>query len=196
VPEHAQPRTVADEFSSSRLSPTWQWPWDRTPQYSSRGGILTIRASGRDVGFPADTIVGRAPISGDYVATAQVLPPSDRAGFAGLSVYGNPQNAIGLSLSGGQVILWRREKGVQHTVATAAAPGNGPVQLRVAATGGAKFEFSMSADGRKWDRVGPEAAGGDLPPWDLAVRVALAVGGPAGSEGRFDWIRVESVTPR
>jgi xylan 1,4-beta-xylosidase len=196
VPEHPHPRTALDEFSSSRLGPEWQWPWDRTPQQSSHRGVLAIRAAGREVGFPADTIVGRAAITGDYVATAKVFPPSAPSGFAGLSVYGNAQNAIGLALSGGQVMLWRREKGVQHTVATASLPGSGPLQLRVTATGGARFDFAMSADGRKWDPVGPEAAGGYLPPWDLAVRVALAVGGPAGSEGRFDWIRVESVASR
>ena len=32
-----------------------------------------------------------------------------------------------------------------------------------------------------------------LPPWDLAVRVALTVSGPAGSEARFDWLRVEQL---
>ena len=191
VPERDAPREIVEEFEAPQLDPAWQWPWDRSPRRSSAGGVLTLRASGQDATHPADAIVARPALTGDYVATARVLPPSDPAGFAGLSVYGNPANAIGLSISGGRAILWRREKGSQQTVGTASAPGDGAVHLRVTATKGSSFQFAMSADGRTWQPVGAETQGGHLPPWDLAVRIALAVGGPAGAEGRFDWIRIE-----
>ena len=41
----------------------------------------------------------------------------------------------------------------------------------------------MNGDGRPGE--------GYVPPWDLAIRVALTVSGPTGSEARFDWLRVE-----
>lgn len=195
VPEHEQPGTAADEFRGSQLGPEWQWPWDRTPSRYLKRGILAVRASGRDPAFPADTVVARPAIHGDYVATTRVLGSSRPSGFVGLSLYGDTRNAIGVSLSGREVIVWRREKGVQQIVATAPAPGREDVQLRVTATGRARFQFAMSADGRIWQSLGGEATGGYPPPWDLAVRIALAVGGPAGYEGRFDWIRVESAHP-
>jgi xylan 1,4-beta-xylosidase len=192
VREHERPAAAVDEFDKAELDPRWQWPWDRTPRRSFQGGILTLRASGRDAANPADTVVARPAIAGDYVATVRVLPPSDPAGFAGLSVYGNPANALGVSLSGARVILWRREKGVQQTLATADAMNGRAVQLRVTAVGGSRFQFAMSSDGRAWLPIGGDTAGGYLPPWDLAVRIALAVGGPEGSGGRFDWVRIRS----
>lgn len=189
----ARDRRVAmlDEFDGARLDPLWQWPWDRTPQRSLRDGVLTLRAAGRDPAFPADTIVARPALTGDYIATVRLLPPSDPAGFAGLSVYGNAANAIGLSVGGGRALLWRREKNVQQTIATAPLTATGAVSLRVAASGGSRFQFAMSTDGRTWRSVGGETAGGHLPPWDLAVRIALAAGGPAGTEARFESIRIE-----
>ena len=182
---------VVDEFAGARLDPHWQWPWDRTPQRSVAEGILTLRPSGNDPANAADTIIARPASRGDYTVTARVRPPTDPSGIAGVSVYGNNANAMGLSRSGGQVVLWRREKGAQQTIATATAPGTAPIDLRITATGGSRFQFAMSTDGTRWQPVGSETPGGYLPPWDLAVRIALAAGGPAGAEARFDWVTID-----
>ena len=184
-------RTVVDEFDAARLDPQWQWPWDRTPKRSIGAGVLTLQAAGRDPANPADTIVARPALTRNYTATVRVARPSDPAAFAGLSIYGDAANAIGLSLSGSHVILWRREKGSQKIVTTVDAPAVKIVDLRVTATDGSRFQFAMSADGETWQSIGENTEAGDLPPWDLAVRIALAVGGPMESEGRFEWIRIE-----
>ena len=89
-------------------------------------------------------------------------------------------------------MLWRREKGTQQTLATVAARGAAPLDLRVTATGGSRFQFAMSADGKSWEPIGGETGGGYLPPWDLAVRIALAAGGAPGAQSRFDWIRIDT----
>ena len=49
----------------------------------------------------------------------------------------------------------------------------------------------MSADGKTWEPIGAGVGGGYLPPWDLAVRIALAAGGAPGVQCRFDWIRID-----
>jgi beta-xylosidase len=187
----ASPQTFVDSFTSSRLDPDWQWPWDRTPAYRVGNEVLSLRASGRDPASAADTVIARPAMTGSYTATVRMLRPFDAESMAGLSVYGNPANSIGLSISGTRAVLWRREKGNQQTVASIDLPGIAPVLLRVVVRDGSRFQFSASADGRTWRDVGNNTEGGYLPPWDLAVRVALAVGGPAGSEGRFDWVRIE-----
>ena len=67
--------------------------------------------------------------------------------------------------------------------------------LRLVASGGSRFRFSVGTDAPdapEWREVGDAADGGYLPPWDRGVRVALTMGGPAGSEGTFDWVRIES----
>jgi xylan 1,4-beta-xylosidase len=187
----ARTAPVADGFESARLDPRWQWPWDRTPKRSLRDGTLRMFSSGRDPSDPADTIVGQPAMTGDYTATVWLERPSRPDAFAGLSVYGNAANAIGLSLSGERVILWRREKGAQQILASVPAPETNLVALRVTASGGSRFAFAIAGQRRAWQSVSPAASAGHLPPWDLAVRIALAVGGPAGSEGRFDRIQIE-----
>jgi beta-xylosidase len=190
VGPRAERTWTVDEFAGRALDPHWQWPWDRTPQRSLDGGVLALQASGRDASNAADTIVARPASRGDYVVTARVLPAAEKT-FAGVSVYGNAANAMGLSRSGDRVILWRREKGEQRTLADAAGRADGSMDLRITAAAGSRFQFAMSTDGSTWQPVGAETQGGYLPPWDLAVRIALAAGGPAGSTARFDWIRID-----
>jgi hypothetical protein len=61
----------------------------------------------------------------------------------------------------------------------------------VTAREGHRFRFALSGDGRTWTDVGGEVGGEHLPPWDLAVRVALTTGGAPGATARFDYLRVE-----
>jgi hypothetical protein len=63
----------------------------------------------------------------------------------------------------------------------------------MSATGGNRFQFAVSSDGRDWKAVGETAEGGYLPPWDRSVRVALTVGGVVGAEGRFNSFRITPV---
>jgi xylan 1,4-beta-xylosidase len=192
VPEREDDVTFADEFTSPALHPGWQWPWQSTPERRLADGALVLRASGRNPASAVDSVVARPALTSDYVATARLLTTGARPGtMAGLSVYGNAANALGISVADGRAIVWRRQKDQQQTLATANVPYGDAVHLRITATGGARFQFAMSADGQDWRLVGDAAEGGHLPPWDLAVRIALAVGGPAGSEARFDWLRVD-----
>lgn len=181
-----------DEFTTHALQPGWQWPWNRTPARALADGALVLRASGRNPASAVDAVVARPALTGDYVATARVLTAGLGPGtMAGLSVFGNAENAIGISVGDGRAIVWRRQKDRQERLAAANVTVGDAVLLRITASGGSQFTFSMSSDGEEWRTVGDEAKGSHLPPWDLAVRIALTVGGPAGSEARFDWLRVE-----
>jgi xylan 1,4-beta-xylosidase len=109
----------------------------------------------------------------------------------GLAAIGDADRAIGIAAAGGRVIVWRRNKAQQQTLAAANLPKTSAIVLRMTSREGKRYRFAYSADGHQWQQLGPEADGGYLPPWDLAVRVALSVGGPKGAQGRFDWIRIE-----
>lgn len=186
-----RPAAFMDEFDGESLDPGWQWPWDREPERRLENGLLIIRTTGGGAVSAVDAIVGRPLLEQQYVATARVLTGQRGGTMAGLSVYGNAANAVGISIATGRAIVWRRQKGAQHTLASTNVPAGDAILLRITAEGGSRFSFAMSTDGEEWRPVGDPIEGGELPPWDLAVRIALAVGGPAGSEGRFDWIRVE-----
>ena len=188
-------REVVDELSGPALGPGWQWPWDRTPDYRFVAGSLVLRASADSGGSAVGTIVARPTRSADYTAIARLAAPgSSDGGMAGLAAYGDADNAIGVSIAGADLVVWMREKGEQRTLASATVETGPTLDLRIVATEGRRFQFAYSTDGERWQALGEEADGGYLPPWDRAVRVALAVGGPAGTEGRFDWLRIEART--
>lgn len=187
------PSELYDELSGPVLQPGWQWPWDRAPIRRFVAGALALRATGRDEESAVGTVVARPTLSGDYMATTRILRAGGAAGgFVGLAAYGDAANAIGISLGRAGVEVWMREKGTQRTLARAQVPPGVSLDLRMTATDGRRFRFAYSLDGREWRTIGEEAEGGYLPPWDRAVRVALAVGGTKDVEGLFDWLRVET----
>jgi hypothetical protein len=144
-----------------------------------------------DASNAASAVVARPTRAGDYVATTRVVPPRepDRA-MVGLAVYGDADNALGISATSTGIVVWKREKGVQQLLARASVDAGPSVDLRITARDGQRFQFAYSADGDTWKSFGDEADGGYLPPWDRAVRVTLTVGGRAGADGRFDWVRI------
>ena len=116
-------------------------------------------------------------------------------GFAGLSAFGDPANALGVAVGEGKAVVWQREKNLHKTVAELGGVIWPSVYLRMRATGGNRFHFAVSSDGREWKPVGETAEGGYLPPWDRSVRVALTVGGVVGVEGRFNSFRITPSAP-
>jgi xylan 1,4-beta-xylosidase len=187
-----------DDFTAAALRPGWQWPAASEPSVSvgaRRQGWLALAPAPGQAESPVGAVVARSTTTGDYEATTEVETRSLAPGMiAGLSAFGDPENALGLSVGGGKVTLWRREKKgerVEHNaVASVDAPAGPTLHLRMRARGGQRYRFAMSRDGRDWQDVGGELDGGYLPPWDRGVRVALTAGGARGPAARFAFLRV------
>jgi len=185
----AEPYDVADDFIGPRLRVGWQWPWNRPADAAIVAKSLVLRAAGRDSGSAVDTIVARQTRFGDYTASTRVVKPTSST-MAGLAAYGDAANALGVSVTTDQIVLWMREKNAQRSIAALPVTVNGWVDLRMIVVDGQRYRFEFSADGGDWQRIGTDADGAYLPPWDRAVRVALAVGGDKGAEGRFDSFQI------
>jgi xylan 1,4-beta-xylosidase len=185
-----------DDFLAPRLQPGWQWPHAAVPgvriEPRRRGWLALTPAAGQGAN-PLGAVVARSTTAGDYEATTVVETAGLSGGAsAGLSAFGDLENALGVSVGGGRVTLWRREKNEHREVATAEAPAGPSVHLRMRARDGRRYRFSVSRDGRDWREVGEEVDGSYLPPWDRGVRVALTAGGSPGATGRFGFLRVEA----
>jgi xylan 1,4-beta-xylosidase len=197
VPHGIAPREeedgFIDELTGPALRPGWQWPWNRAPQHSFMAGALVLRAPATGADSATAAIVARPALTGDYTAIARVVAHrSMQQAMVGLAAYGDADNAIGASVRGEQVVLWMRTKGEQRELASAPTALGPVVDVRMKASDGHRFAFAFSTNGRDWQTLGGEADGEHLPPWDLAVRVALTVGGAPRAEGRFDSLRVIS----
>jgi beta-xylosidase len=184
-----------DDFLSQRIRPGWQWPQANEPVVSietARKGWLLLAPTEAQAANLTGAVVARPTTVGDYTATTMLETSRLKGGaMAGLSAYGEMENALGLSIGDGKAVLWRREKNEQRTLETISAPPGASLQLRMRARDGHRYRFSISRDGRDWKNVGEEIDGSYLPPWDRGVRVALTAGGARGAIGRFGFLRIE-----
>jgi beta-xylosidase len=196
---------LEDDFNTAAIDPGWQWPWDQTSapfieptsvRGRGRGGWLRL-----STGNASLAIAARPTRNANYAATTAVDVASIVPGArAGLAAFGNRDNAIAVTVERAgevatgtplSVVVWQTQKGERRTLATTQAPAATVLHLRVSAKDRTRFEFSVSQDGQTWKTVGG-AEGAYLPPWDLAVRVALLVSGQPGSSARFGRFRLES----
>jgi beta-xylosidase len=180
-----------DGFNSPQLDAAWQWPMDNAQGAridAGPGGYLVLAPEGGDAAKEewAGAVLGVRTTSGSYTATVALAPPTANGARAGLSAYGWRGAALGASVGGGKVSVWRREGKTQETLASAPAPASPQVFLRMTAVGGETYRFEFSADGRDWRRLGGDVSGSYVE----GAHVALTAAGPAGSEARFDWIRI------
>lgn len=184
-----------DDFTTARLAAGWQWPQDHAPTVSvdaARPGWLTISPALNQSGNQIGATLARTTTTGDYEATTVVETRGLQGdASAGLAAYGDDANALGISVGGGRVFLWRREKGNHRFGASMDAPAAASLHLRMRAREGHLYRFAISTDGRNWRDVGDEQDGSYLPPWDRGVRVALVAGGAKGAPGRFGFLRIE-----
>jgi beta-xylosidase len=184
-----------DDFRSQRLMPGWQWPQNNEPmvRIERRDGgwlVLTPSSTSQSKTDAVSAVLARSTTAGDYVVTTRIHRREIGAGaIAGLSAYGDNENALGASLNGNNVMLWRMEKGNNQTVARADVSKGESLYLQMRVREGHLYRFSFSWNQNDWTDLGEELDGAYLPPWDRGVRIALTAG---GAPARFDWVRVTS----
>ncbi|HEV2763823.1 MAG TPA: family 43 glycosylhydrolase, partial [Pyrinomonadaceae bacterium] len=184
-----------DDFTRPRLQHGWQWPHAFVPSVRvdpRRQGWLELTPNAGLKDNPVGGVVARTTTVGDYTATTVIDTAALRGNAsAGLSAFGDMENALGLSYGRGQAILWRREKNDHRAVTSVEWPHGTPLHIRMTARDGHRYRFTVSRDGRAWRDVGEEVDGSYLPPWDRGVRVALIAGGEPDAVARFAFLRVE-----
>ncbi|QRK04704.1 family 43 glycosylhydrolase [Archangium violaceum] len=189
----AKPAAFSEEFTSPPLASGWVWPNGRQPTTSVEAGLLILAPPADRAEDPLGAVFARATNAGNYTAETVLDVSGLTAGMAaGLSAFGDPENALGMYVRPGKVEVWHRERNTHEVIATLDVPTtvDGKLRLRMTAKNGQAYRFAVSAEGTTWTEVGPELAGAYLPPWDRGVRVALTAGGVAGASARFDSLRI------
>ena len=175
----------ADDFNSDTLRPGWQWPVADEPRYTFERGLLVLSSS-RKTNELVGAVLARSTTAGDYTAQTMVSE-MDSGAFAGIAAFGDRGNAIGLAVgTGGKLVLWMRQKGKHQILSEASIPQQRDIQLQLTAKEGHRFQFyARGKQTEPWKRIGEEAQGKHLPPWDRNVRVALTVGGTETASAKF-----------
>ena len=179
-----------DEFDAPVIAASWQWPQWSVPVFaieSERGGRLSLSSQDRKSRDALAALITQRAPGGNYEAITGInLAGQERTALAGLSAYGDPENALGVAVGGGEIKVWRMERKGRRTVATARTAAQ-TISLRMTVREGTRYRFSYGVDGKTWTPVGDEVDGTHLG----NVRVALNVGGAAGAIGKFEWLRIE-----
>ena len=188
------PTGFSDEFNGASVALGWQWPRGNLPQTSVANGMLTLAPAAHRATEPTGAVLARSTYTGQYVAVTALdttgLTPGTQAG---LSAFGDPENALGIRVKGNTLEVWSRQGNTERTLGSAPLPEGKRLYLRMTAREGHLFRFAVGTDGTQWLDVGDEVNGDFLPPWDRGVRVALTAGGTAGASARFDSL---SIVPR
>ena len=189
-------RSFDDDFSAPKLDPNLQWPQGNEPVVqllAENRGTLLLSPRPERAGDWLGAVLGLKTTSGDYEASTALDVRSLGPGtHAGISAYGDSENALGVSVSNGKVSLWKVQKKQRQSVTEIDAPTGSRLFFRLTASQGHRFRCAISADGLAWKDVGRDLdlEGDFLPPWDRGVRVALVCGGPAGSGAKFEFLRL------
>jgi beta-xylosidase len=191
VESHAQD-SFFDDFDSSTLKPSWQWPQENEPVIgfeTDHGGRLVLTSTGDQAADPAGAVLAQPVTSADYVATVLVNTSEMKTGaLAGLSAYSGRDDTLGIAVSGGKIIIYLREAKKNQVVKTLNAPIASLLYLRMTVTNGSHYRFDFSSDGRGWKDASEEINGSFME----GVRISLTAGGIKGASAKFEWIRIKT----
>jgi xylan 1,4-beta-xylosidase len=192
VAERDEEYRFFDDFTSPTLKFGWQWLQNSIPTYSISDGFLQLSPNAAQMKNPIGGVMAFYTTRGCYTATTQIDRKSlSRGAIAGISAFGDGENALGFGLKDDKIVIWRRERNNHRTLSTHDAPNGNTIYLRMTARDGAFYSFAVSSDGKTFNSVGSEQNGDYLPPWDRGVRVAMTVGGAENASARFGFLRIE-----
>jgi beta-xylosidase len=160
VAEKDEEYRFADEFDQPTLRFGWQWLASSIPTYAISGGFLNLSPNAAQMTNPIGGVMAYYTTKGDYTATTQIDRKSLTSGaVAGLSAFGDGENALGFGLKDNKIVVWRRERNNHRTLSTHEAPTGDNLYLRMTARDGTFYSFAVSRDGKTFTPVGAEQNG-------------------------------------
>ena len=173
-----------ENFSAENLTPGWQWPYDNKPKYViDRSEKELVLSSDKISGDPFSAVLARETTSGNYSAIAEINLQKLSKASAGISAYGDENNALGLYVLNSKLHLQTKFSGALKELGSWDLASGEKLYLKLTAHDGHYFQFAFSADGQKWKDLGSPIDCAKMPPWDLGIRIALISNGRG--EARF-----------
>ncbi|GAB3926022.1 family 43 glycosylhydrolase [Mucilaginibacter myungsuensis] len=162
-----------DDFT--KLAASWRWPVEHQPTFKAANGLLALTAMPESNNNKTGAVLAQAALTHNYVATATVKVTPGVS--SGLSAFGDINNAIGLSVSNGELLLWKVRRNQRSVIDRVKAPAAKALQFKITVQQGKNLQYAYSVDGKSWKNIGETQDGAYLPPWDRGVRIALVAQG-------------------
>lgn len=189
---HTVPTEFFDGFTSPQLDASWQWPMfseNGASVEAATGYLLLVppAQSRESADYMTGAVLAQRTLSGNYVATTLLDTRALKGtASAGLAAYSWRDDAVGISVGGGNIFVWRRDGKDRQTPATTVAPSTPSLYLRMTVADGEQFRFAFSTNGRDWKELGGSVQASNVE----GAHVALVAGGATGA--RFDWLKITS----
>lgn len=177
-----------EEFKT--LNPGWRWPVEHQPVFRAVNGYLELAGIPLNKYNQVGAVLAQATLASNYIATTAVNVTEGT--LSGISCFGDINNAAGLSVEKGKLVLWKVERNQRVVLEQTGSPAGAKIQLKVIVKEGKSINFSYRTDGEKWIAIGPAVNGAFLPPWDRGVRVGLVSQGRG--KANFDWFEMKELT--
>ena len=178
-----------DDFSSTKNLKFWQWDLKGVkPEIKIQQGALQLTNDSTKIAF-----LGMPPKTGHYSLEAGVEGNSQN--LKGLCIYGDQHNLLGFGLQGSQLVILKIQEGKQTMLTEKNVDASGTVYLKAEAINGRFFQFSWSADQKKWQTLAANedwVDGTFLPRWGVAMRAGLMVGSKGGNTATFSYFTLHN----
>ncbi|MDR0795203.1 MAG: glycoside hydrolase family 43 protein [Tannerella sp.] len=180
-----QPQAFIDNFQSSRLRNEWIWDVSKPkPEINFSQNTLIILGNETPVG----SFLGLRILKSSYRLTVE-LPGNEMASTIGNSgataqsrgicIYGTSENACGLSVESGNIVLWQVKQG-SRTVISSKPVESYPLTLSVQTRFGQYCQFGLMEQNR-FQPFGQLINLNELPQWDRPPMIGLQARGNAKS---------------
>jgi xylan 1,4-beta-xylosidase len=186
------PDSFFDDFNSSTLRPSWQWPQENEPVIrfeTEHEGRLILTSTDGEADDPTGAVLSQPVTSADYVATVLINMSEMKTGaLAGLAAYSGRDDVLGVAAGVGKIIIYLREEKKQQVIKALSVPTASLLYLRMTVSDGSHYRFAFSRDGREWKEASESVNAGFLE----GARISLTAGGVKGASAKFEWIRITS----
>lgn len=182
-------RYLFDDFNSNLLWQTWQWSVFDDLKYEQKQGQLHLFALNSRTG----SFIGQKPVTGDYDATAIVIPKASNA-YAGLAAVGDDKNSISALYRDNKLRIIQAKEDKIQVLGIFDVVATDRLFLRMQVRDRFYITFLYSLDGKDYKLLNEEPfVGVFLPPWDSPPRVALVAKGARTQQAVFERFEMQDV---
>ncbi|NJY62120.1 family 43 glycosylhydrolase [Salinimicrobium sp. CDJ15-81-2] len=175
-------------FDADELSQNWQWPVGNKPNFTLGDNKLTLEAKPDKLG----AVLAHRSLFSTYQAVTAIENDTVSNIQYGLAAIGDENNALGISYTNQQIILWKAQEGQTVIIARSDKNFTPKTFFKVEVSNGEEYTFFWSEDGENWQGfkdIEP-LNGFYLPPWDRAIRIGLISKGEPSLQVDFDLFKM------
>ncbi|WP_158544285.1 glycoside hydrolase family 43 protein [Pedobacter miscanthi] len=178
-------------FTQPKADKRWQWDFrNSSPKISQNHGLLHLSGSINKNNLTGIALTIR-PVSGVFEASTTVA--NTNKALKGLVYYGDAGAAVGVGVSGDEVVFWKVENKIKTVLSKSKIQAKGPVELKMKVADDLSLLVFFKQGNHEWKNVPiqEKISVNFLPQWDRSPRVGLHFNGSINQNADFSSFSVK-----